>query len=1022
MTVFVESLEADAPVSALKSMQLLLAYLLGHFTDLSAGLCIQLGASSELYSKSEEDQISLLETESRLLDSIAFLSDRHSSLPEAQALINTFIDPASGEPRSFFILAGAGKIKDGLTGMKRFSEVCKTPPRGYSRSEASKVLSQYGPQLESWLNVAADIWNALELVDESTTLAGRQRLKYRFKDRVLESGMRCDVGDCSQCIPARVLEFSPPLWDTEETLGFPGAVPEHLLHLVDRWSDRISDSDIIGCTGLMRDTFEFLVRYFSGISYTLCLALDVLPSAAKAHAADSQSIDNCERLLQVCVEALKAQQDDQAARAVVGVFFRRTATLELEPRAHTNLLLIEGVLSSWFKRERGQQPSEERSKKDLERYYPVFRDWVKALFQFFGLCEHFDDPPTKDGHLPLSVRLGDYLLELIDPVYTLRIRQCPVCLPEPSWMTSGGSASISPKEEIKLAKMRDEEQEATLRAEEELKAAPKFFPGEFAPIDKAPDSPKFLLRQSSRLDIHVRRGSFPEARQALKDVLDYLVRYWAGVAVATCRHSGSLGEAQTAIAKDSLSIQQCERLLNECLHQLVADNSSLAQEVLSVFYTVDIVTDDLKALGAHSRILTTDADSKNKMQLLADFCESSNESDIGRCRSDLKTFLPIVRDWLKLSQSFFEQCEHHEEDVDSQGRLELVVQFDQTFLELVAPDYAFYVKVGSDIVPDLPVPEYIAPVVEAPVVVAEQKKVVAQTAESLALAEPFLVHRVAFVGIRENSKKVVCKSGKIRIENAGGGSLTGRAVSTHPCIEVSPARFRDNTQLDYWLDEKSIPKDFVPTIILRSGGDERTITVSELRPVSALATLSKGQAIAYLYCFVGAAWLLYFGAYFHDTGKIAKFLTENGMTLSSLAGDENARNTVIDKAQLTGWFHLAIPVLSGSGVFAFFRRLSPVMQDLIVKHFERALLVPALIEVAMVIFFRTGYTNLPILKPLYLGGLLPWFVVFTVGMYTYAQLSYKNVIASWIPVPAMRRIVGPICFLVFIMLSVLALI
>ena len=109
MAVFVESLEADAPVSALKSMQLLFGYLLGHFTDLSAGLCIQLGASSELYSKSEDDTISLLETESRLLDSIAFLSDRHSSLPEAQALINTFIDPASGQPRSFFVLAGSGK-------------------------------------------------------------------------------------------------------------------------------------------------------------------------------------------------------------------------------------------------------------------------------------------------------------------------------------------------------------------------------------------------------------------------------------------------------------------------------------------------------------------------------------------------------------------------------------------------------------------------------------------------------------------------------------------------------------------------------------------------------------------------------------------------------------------------------------------------------------------------------------------------------------------------------------------------
>lgn len=1025
MTTFVESLEADAPVSALKSLQLLFAYLLGHFTDLSAGLCIQLGASSELYSKSEEDSISLLESENRLLESINFLSENHSSVSEALGLISVFVDTNTGHPRSFFTLAGAGKMKDSMGGMKRYSDFCKPPQRGYNRSDASKLISQYGPHLEVWLTVAAVFWGECEMLDESTTLKGRQRIKYQFRTRQLEAGMRCEVGDCTQCIPARVLELRPPLWDKEDSLGFPGAVPEHLLHLVDRWSDRLNDVDIIGSTSLMRDTFEFLVRYFSGISYTLCLALDAVPAAARTHVANTQSVDNCERLLQVCVESLKSYQDDPAARAVVGVFFRRTATLELEPRAHTNLLLIEGVLSSWFKRERGQQPSEERSKNDLERYYPVFRDWVKALFQFFGLCEHFDDPPTKDGVLPLSVRLGDYLLELTEPTYTLRIRQCPICLPEPSWLKSGGTASVSPKEELKLARERDERLEAKLKEEEELRAAPKFFPGEFPPVAKAPDSPKFLLRQTTRLDIYVRRGQFPEARQALKDVLDYLVRYWAGVAVAACRASGTMSEERAALSKDSLSIQQCERLLNECLHDLVADQASLSQEILSVFYNVDIVTDELKSLGAHSRILMTDADSKNKMQLLADFCESSHEADTGRCRSDLKTFLPIVRDWLKLSQSFFEQCEHHEEDIDSQGRLELVVQFDQTFLELVAPDYAFYVKIGSDVVPDLPVPEYIEPVVETPVVV-EQKKVVAQTAESLALAEPFLVHRVAFVGVRENSKKVMCKSGKIRIENAGGGSLTGRAVSTHPCIEVSPARFRDNTQLDYWLDEKSIPKDFIPTIVLRSGGDERTVTVSELRPVSALATISKTQAILFIYSFVGGAWLLYFAAYFYDTAQIAKYLSETGTSLSQLAADDQARNIVIGKAQLAGWMHICIPVISGSSVFAFFRRLSPVMQDIVVKHFERALLLPALIDVFVVLIFmgifRTGYTNRPEIPPLYLGGLLPWFVVFTVGMYTYAQLSYKNVIASWIPVPAMRRIVGPICFLVFVMLSVLALI
>jgi hypothetical protein len=283
MTVFVESLEADAPVSAYKALQQLFAYLLGHFTDLSSALCIQLGANSELYSKSEDDAISLLECESRLLDSINYLFENHSSVSESQGMTSIFVDSQTGQARSFFVLAGSGKMKDALTGMKRYSEFCKPPQRGYNRSDSSKMIAQYGPHLEVWLTVAGVFWGECEILDETTTLKGRQRIKYQFRNYQLEAGMRCEVTDCTQCIPARVLELRPPLWEHEESLGFPGAVPEHLLHLVDRWSDRVEDLDIIGCTSLMRDTFEFLVRYFSGVSYTLCLALDVVPPTVSVY-------------------------------------------------------------------------------------------------------------------------------------------------------------------------------------------------------------------------------------------------------------------------------------------------------------------------------------------------------------------------------------------------------------------------------------------------------------------------------------------------------------------------------------------------------------------------------------------------------------------------------------------------------------------------------------------------------------------------------------------------------------------
>ena len=68
---------------------------------------------------------------------------------------------------------------------------------------------------------------------------------------------------------------------------------------------------------------------------------------------------------------------------------------------------------------------------------PLMRDWLSAMYPYFSQCEHFDEPPTGDGHLPLTLRLGDHLLELVAPEYTLRIRQCPVCLPNPNWLRPG---------------------------------------------------------------------------------------------------------------------------------------------------------------------------------------------------------------------------------------------------------------------------------------------------------------------------------------------------------------------------------------------------------------------------------------------------------------------------------------------------------------------------------------------------------------------------------------------------------
>ncbi|MDG7115643.1 hypothetical protein OVO14_11120, partial [Streptococcus pneumoniae] len=58
---------------------------------------------------------------------------------------------------------------------------------------------------------------------------------------------------------------------------------------------------------------------------------------------------------------------------------------------------------------------------------------------------------------------------------------------------------------------------------------------------------------------------------------------------------------------------------------------------------------------------------------------------------------------------FFRECQHHEEPPDNTGRTELVIEYSDIYLELVAPDYTFYIRPGADQVPDIEAPELPPP-------------------------------------------------------------------------------------------------------------------------------------------------------------------------------------------------------------------------------------------------------------------------------------------------------------------------
>ncbi|MBS2036905.1 hypothetical protein JST97_18085 [bacterium] len=1027
---FDEGVRLDAPNTALRAMRQAFALFLNLCCDILGAACVQMGASAELFMLEKGQSVRLADSENRLKEALYFLSQNDSG-ELGKECAGIFFD-ASGNPRQFYLLTQGGRVEGLMGGLYRLSDFCKEPPRAPGRSESFKLRNAYLPHLEAWIQAMGSFWERCELVWERTTLDKEQRLLYRIYDTELEVGQRLELNDCKACIPSRVL-VTPSEWvKGEGFLGIPQEVPEHTLHLTDRYAAALQSKDVIESTRLLRDTLEFLLRYFAGVGKLLCQELGCLSEDAERFARKSEEVDNCERLLQSCVESLKSHQDDLAAREFVGVFYRRDSHLELQPRSHTNILLLEGVLSSWFKQERGQTPSVERYAKDYDRYFPLFRDWVRSMGPYFSHTEHFSDPPTDHGFLPLTARCGEHLLELFEPEYQLRIRQCPVCLPNPIWMRQAASEAaakpkapaapaLSAEQLLRRANAKPDDkvvEEAPVEVKATEPAAPKNFPGEFRPIDIPTDAPKFLSRILRRLDIRVRRGELSQSRDALRDALDYLLRYWSGASFVCARDTGKLTIDEEEKAAKGMGIQECEKLLCFCLQKLGESPSDLGEEIVAVFYERDLFTEQLKPVGSHTRILMTDASSESQMQLLAEFCEMTDPCDVHRSRRDLKTFLPVLRDWLARSQGFFEQCQHHEEEPDKQGRMELVIQWDKSFIELVAPDFAFYILPGSDLVPDLEVPEWVEPAGAKEETATLKPKVI--TTEELALSEPFLIHKVQFVGIQPNSEGVQCKSGIISIQNAGGGSLTGRAYSTHPCIEVSPNRFREKSQLQYWLNEAAIPRDFVPVLILRSGGDERQVTLAELRPLSKFSTLPKAQALTLTY---GPA---VFGFLFVD-GVILYLAQKIKLAFVGYQLNQELPAEAVVEAQkyavYVGGLFLLYPAVSTVLSLITFRRFSHSLQDLLHKHFLRALATPAAL-----VLFMAGLNSMifPVFRLQQLGSanlfkLTPWALAFSVGASIYCYLEYERKFAEWIQEPSLRKVVPWVVGAFFFILWTLAL-
>jgi len=546
---------------------------------------------------------------------------------------------------------------------------------------------------------------------------------------------------------------------------------------------------------------EFLIRYFAGVSAGVCRELKVLPKECQLLVEGHRSLFKSESLLNECLEILKQQPDSEAAMSLTEVFFQRNDLYDFIPRWHTEMLALRGQLSGWCQLEPGQGELQdpEVCRLEFENHILVLAEWLRALGGYLAGTEHFFEKPRENGSVDFSLRVGNRFVEVAEPGYLL-------------WLNN-------PRVEGELL-------------DDESNVKPPLIT---EPLVIPENAPEVLTRILTRMDIFLRRGEPVEACTSLRDAMDYLTRYYAGLAVAAYKQLGDVPEEITRMAQSSLSVHQCEKLLLRALEFIgTASDEQLGVAIREVFYYTETFSQTEKPTGAHTRLLILDADTSNNIQYIADFCALKPGEGVlshpTRSQREIERFLPALRDWLAMSEPLFNQCKHFEEKPADDGQTELVIEFNDIYLELVKPDYVFYIVPGSDEVPDLEAPEL--PVFDDQFE-QEMAEMGQRRAKRFSATErPFLVHRVEQIGMRENSKGVKCLAGYIVLTNAGGGSLSGEAVSIdRVAIEVEPRRFRGNkVQLSYWVDEAEVPETHEVFIELNSSSPAKRRAEPPERP------------------------------------------------------------------------------------------------------------------------------------------------------------------------------------------------
>ncbi len=984
-----DSLDQDAPGTSLRVLKKAFAFLAAYTADLVEGVASVFGELKFNY----RDRGDTAEAVEAIRKGVEFLQhDAPADLPEVRALIDCFFE--GGAPKKFArLLEIGGKPRRGTMSLDKFM-AAQIP----IRKKCVEEVRHYIPYLREWLESSAALFTHAAIVSERTTQDGHQSLKVQLGNQTLTAGKRIEVSSCPLCIPDKEIDVPVSLYERPLYFFVPQKAPSYLTAILDRLASAMqAENAVAGCLEL-RNALEFLIRYFAGVTAKVCEELGTLPKSALPYIDNDQSISASEKLLNVCLESLRRMPDSLAAKTVINIFYRRNELFEFVPRWHTEILALNGQLSGWCQLEPGYGELEdpEVCKVEFEKHVTTLREWLVAMGGYLQSTEHFFNEPKKEGYVEFSLRIGDRFVEIGEPGYVLWLNN-----PRPE----GEAVELEPGSTTAKPLIRES-------------------------IEIPKGSPKVLHRILTRMDLYLRLGDPIESCVSLRDALDYLTRYFAGLAAAAFRQLGTLPPEAEQLAQQSLSIHDCEKLLILALRSIGHDSDEkLGQAVRSVFYYTEDFSHSEKPTGAHSRLLALDADPSSKMQNLAEFCSLKAGEGVlshpARSKRELERFLPTLQDWLAMAGEFFREATHHEEPPESDGKTELIIEYLDFYLELVEPEYTFYIRPGADEVPDIEAPELPPPdlAFEDDLVDAPARK---KSPEEAARERPFLVHRVELIGERPNSKGKKCAAGYIILTNAGGGTLSGVASSTDDCIEVDPPRFRGNkVQLSYWVDTENLPDTHEAFIFLKAAHEERSISVYEMIGQARAVTIGTKSGMALLLAPV-AFWMTLLVVAFHGLSRfihsvLVQMIGEGYGHLRLVREAPDAYSEVVAAAQAVGVLSLFVagfvPVMVGRA----YRLFPPSTQELLEKRKMPIMILPSiLMGIGM---FTPVFHNLfsisadfPVLS---FRGQYLYFLGLNLASMYYQEMSLSQRLDDLFFNPTARKVVTGVAWFIFVTVVIL---